>query len=59
MYAMTNDKIIEIIDRNYDSDTGDLDKESIVNELLVILKVKDRYTIGYVENPFETLDEDV
>ena len=55
---MTNDKIIDIIDRNYDSDTGDLDYKSIVDELLVILHLKDRYTIGYVENPFNTLDDD-
>lgn len=55
---MTNDKIIDIFDRNYDSDTGDLDYKNIVLELLVILQVKDRYTIGYVENPFDNLGED-
>jgi hypothetical protein len=59
IYAMTNDKIIEIFDRNYDPDTGDLDYKNIVLELLVILQVKDRYTIGYVENPFDNLNEDV
>ena len=31
---MTNDKIIEIIDRNYDSDTGDLDKDAIVDRII-------------------------
>ena len=55
---MTNDKIIEIIKRNWDADIGELDNDAIVEELLVILKVKDRYTIGYVENPFNTLDDD-
>ena len=55
---MTNDKIIEIIERNWDADIGELDNDAIVEELLVILKVKDRYTIGYVENPFNTLDDD-
>ena len=30
MYVMTNDKIIDIMDRNYDSDTGDLDYKAIV-----------------------------
>ena len=55
---MTNDKIIDIFDRNYDSDTGDLDEHAIIMELLITLNLKDRYTIGYVENPFDTLDDD-
>jgi Holliday junction resolvase-like predicted endonuclease len=55
---MTNDKLLEIIERNYDSDTGDLDNNAIVEEILVILKVKERYTIGYVENPFDNLEDD-
>jgi hypothetical protein len=52
------DKILAIIDINYDPDIDFIDRETIADEVIKLVGWERKYKIGEVDDPFETLKDD-
>lgn len=52
------DKILYIIDVNYDPDIDSLDKETIADEIIKLVGWQQTYKIGEIEDPFEELKDE-